>query len=81
MSQGLVNAYLHERANLKSAGLWERVRQVDAKLAELGIAVEDDAETTVDPSRHRGITAVEDETAAVSPPENAAKPRGRPRKG
>lgn len=78
---GYVKALLHEREGYRMARMWDRMRQVDAELARFGIAVEDEPETTVDPRRHRGIHAVEDDTpeAAVErPPEK--RPRGRPRK-
>jgi len=65
MSDSYVAALLHEREGLKAAGRKDRVRQVDAELARLGYGVEDDAP----------------EAAVNVAPENAAKPRGRPRKG
>ena len=64
MTDGYVAALLHEREGLVAAKKWDRVRQVDVELARFGIAVGDDTPE-----------------AAVEPaPENAAKPRGRPRK-
>lgn len=64
MSDSYVNALLTERHGYVRAGLVKRVAAVDAVLAGLGIAVDDDRP----------------ETATNAPPERVVRPRGRPRK-
>ena len=59
-----VNALLEERRGYVLRGLKDRVAQVDAELARLGVAVE----------------AAPVETAVVEPQENARRGPGRPRK-
>lgn len=64
MTDSYVAALLHERHGYKQARMWDRMREVDKVLAKLGIVVEDDSS----------------ELAVADPPENTARPRGRPRK-
>ena len=83
MSDSYVAALLHERAGYLAAGRKDRARQVAAVLARLGIAVEDEPETTVDTNRDRAEIAVDDdipELAVEHAPERVVRPRGRPRK-
>lgn len=81
MTDSYVAALLHERDGYKQARMWDRMRQVDAELAKFGVAVEDEPQTAVDPTRNRTNAAVDDDTPelAMERPPEKRRP-GRPRK-
>lgn len=71
MTNGIVDALLHEREGYRRAGRVDRMRQVDVQLAKFGIAVEDQPRSApVDD----GMT----ERAVTGPPEK--RHPGRPSK-